>query len=178
MQKGMSSANENSEFRKVNPVMEKTISTLKDKSSGIIPALKILEVGYNEMKEHIDPSASILPQSTIATDILKGLAKLEKIIVDRTMNEAEITANDTVSKSQGNSKRKELKKKAHGGEFDSKIKKISMKYRTHTTDDGEFIKITKSSQNKSKKVKQLSERQLKTVVKQLEVPMQEYVYIQ
>lgn len=180
MQKGMTNANDDSKFRKITPMIDKTIASLKDQTTGIISALDILQVGYNEMKEHIDQSASILPATTIATEILKDLGKIEKLFnVQTTVNEADASdASDKPEKSLVNTKRKTIKKKAFSGESGSSStpKEISMKYRTYTTDDGNFINIAKSSQNKYKKINALNERQIKTVVKQLEVPMQKYVF--
>src|ERR1700744_3173547 len=96
MQKGMSSTNDNGRFRKINPNVEKTISTMKDKATGILPALEILQVGYNEMKEHLDRT-STLSATTITTDILKGLGTIEKIFNNETV--VEESKNDSDSDS-------------------------------------------------------------------------------
>lgn len=170
MQKGMSSTSDNGRFRKINPNVEKTISTMKDKTSGIIPALEILQVGYNEMKEHLDRT-STLSATTITTDILKGLETIEKIFNNEIIEEQPVNYSDDVSSAEDNvnTNRRKIKKKAFRGDGASSSKKeINMKYRTSIIDDGEFLNISKSSQHKSKKINKISARQAKTVNKQLE----------
>lgn len=178
MQKGMSDAGDDGKFRKINPSVENTIASMKDQTTGIVPALEILQIGYNEMKEHLDETSSSMAATTIASDIFKGLETIGNIFkVDPVIGVQE--DGDSCDDTQEpfiNTKRRQLRKKAfEGGQTASsgspKKKKISMKYRSFITDIGEFINIAKAPQVKSKKINQFSEREIKTVIKQLEEPM-------
>lgn len=177
MQKGLNKANGNSIFRKFNPIIESTINSITNKTTGLIPALEMLQIGYNEMKEHLDPTSSTLPATTIATDVLKGLEKLEKLFD----GETNIDVLEDDESSHINTKRRKIRKKAFdgveiepepvpGSSSSSTKKKISMKYRTSITDDGDFLKIAKASIVKSGKPNRFNERQIKSVIKQLGLP--------
>lgn len=171
----MSDGSDCGKFRKVNAFVENTISTMKEQNAGIIPALEILQVGYNEMKEHLNETSSVMPPTTIVNDIIKGLAGIEKIFtLDPIIDEQEeIDLCDDKPDTSINTKRRELKKKAFKGKTAdvsvSPKKNISMRYRTSITDDGEFLKIAKAPVIKPKK--SLNQREIKTVIKQLEPPM-------
>lgn len=56
------------------------IGTLKE---GIIPAMQMLEAGYNEMKEHLDTSLSrnLLPATSIMTEVNVGIRNIEKLFL-------------------------------------------------------------------------------------------------
>lgn len=172
MQKGMSDGSDG-EFRKINQEVENVISTMKDQSTGIISALEILQVGYNEMKEHLDQTASSMSATTIVSDICKGLEAIGNIFkVDLIVAEQGDT--DSCDDKEINQKRRQLKKKAfEGGETSaagsSMKKKISMKHRTSITEYGEYLEIAKAPQ--VKKMNQFNEREIKTVIRQLEEPM-------
>lgn len=49
MQKGVNNGNDDNKFRKINPVIQKSLSSLNAPTTGLLPALEILQVGYNEM---------------------------------------------------------------------------------------------------------------------------------
>lgn len=172
MQKQMD-GKDGGKFRKINPAIETTITTMKDQSTGIVPALEILQIGYNEMKEHLNQTSSSMSATTIATDITKGLEELENLFkVDHAI-EQDNDSRDDQPTTNYSTRRRDLKKKAFVGEpahsSEPPKKKISMTYRTSITDDGEYIKIQKAKSVKPKKP--LNGRDNKTVIKQLEVPM-------
>lgn len=175
MQKGMSKSGGGSKFRKINPILQKTISTMKDPKSGIIPALEILQVGYNEMKEHLNQtSSSSMPETTIVTEILDGLEAIEKCFkVDSIVEQDGTDTIEDKSTSNVNTKRRQLKKMAfEGGLSVTSLvpqKKVSSMFRTAIVDDGEYLNIMKSKP--TKKANSLNNRELKTVIKQLQIPM-------
>lgn len=172
MQKQMDGS-DGSKFVKINSVIDTTITTMKDQSTGIVPALEILQIGYNEMKEHLNQTSSSMSTTTIATDITKGLEALENLFkVDHTIEQDNDSCDDE-HPTNISTTRRNLKKKAFEGETAQRSgppkKKISMTYRTSITDDGEYIKIQKAKSVKPKRP--LNGRDNKTVIKQLEVPM-------
>lgn len=176
MQKGISDGSDENKFRKINSVVETAITTMKEQTNGIIPALEILQVGYNEMKEHLNQTSSSLSATTIATDIFRGLESIEKLFrIDTVVGENEVNdPSDDKPKCFINARRRQLKKKAfqcvRPTRTQSPKKRTSMNY-TSIVDDGEFLKIEKKTVFKSKKLNPLNDRQIKTVIKQLEMPM-------
>lgn len=178
MQKGMIDGNDDLKFRKINPMIEDTISVMKQQSTGIVPALEILQIGYNEMKDHLNQSASPLAATTIATDIAKGLEQIENLFkIDRLAEQD--TESGTVDKQSIDisTRRRQLKKKAFGdgpaaaaASSGSSKKVMSGNYRNSITDDGDYIKIEKANQRLTK-INPLNKREFRTVVKQLVVPM-------
>lgn len=177
MQKGLIGGSDDGKFRKINSVIEKTISTMNDQTAGIIPALEILQVGYNEMKEHLNQTSSSMSTTTIATDLLEGLEAIEKLFkVDTVIAvREEDSCGDKKSKTDINTTRRQLKKKAFEGEqatsSESPKKTPSVKHRTSITDDGDNIKLVKATVKKPKKTNQPFGRAIKSVLKQLELPM-------
>lgn len=77
----MKGANHKSNFKRYTAQIHTELAKLKNESTGIIPALEILQVGYNEMKEHLDkagPSEGLLPTTTIMEEIMTGVDNIEK----------------------------------------------------------------------------------------------------
>lgn len=175
MQKGAIDRRDDGVFRKINPIIEKSISAMTDRKTGIIPALEILQIGYNEMKEHLSQTSSAMSATTIASDISKGLEAIDQLFkVAQTVQEDDESCDDQ-SKVHINTKRRQLKAKAFGGsERDAKSSKktISTMGRTSIVDDGEFIKIEKAGSYKARNIKQFNVRETKTrTIKQLETSM-------
>lgn len=56
----------------------KQVGSLKE---GIIPAMQMLEAGYNEMKEHLDTSSSreLLPATNIMKEVNEGIRNIENL---------------------------------------------------------------------------------------------------
>ncbi|KAG4078528.1 hypothetical protein HA402_009240 [Bradysia odoriphaga] len=175
MQKGMIDGNDIFRFRKINPMIDDTISVMKEPSTGIVPALEILQIGYNEMKEHLNQSSSSLAPTTIATDIARGLEEIENIFkIDRVANAQDTdlgAESDDIS-----TRRKQIKKKAYvddaAASSESPKRTMSGKYRNSITDDGDYIKIEKATA-KVMKNNELTKREYRTVVKQLVVPIED-----
>lgn len=60
-------------FRKINPIIEGEVATLRDESKGLMSAIDILQAGYNEMKEHLSATVadcSGLAPTKIAAEIV------------------------------------------------------------------------------------------------------------
>ncbi|XP_037032954.1 snRNA-activating protein complex subunit 1 [Bradysia coprophila] len=177
MQKGMIDGNDDLRFRKINPMIDDTMSVMKEPSTGIVPALEILQIGYNEMKEHLNQSSSSLAPTTIATDIAKGLEEIENLFKIDRVPKAHDPDSDADNQSDDiSTRRKQLKKKAYGADAaassESPKKTKSGKYRNSITDDGDYIKIEKATQKVTKN-NELTKREYRTVVKQLVVPIED-----
>lgn len=173
MQKGMIDGNDALKFRKINPMIEDKISVMKEPSTGIVPALEILQIGYNEMKEHLNQSSAQLPPTTIVTDIAKELDEIENLFkIDRCTDSGADNQTCDIS-----TRRKQLKKKAFGEDptasSTSPKRTTNGKYRNTITDEGEFIRIEKATQRAAKS-SELNKREYRTVAKQLVVPMWVY----
>lgn len=70
-----------SEYKRFEPVIAPDVMSLECASTGVISALGILQIGYNEMKEHLDmagPSTGLLPPTSIISDINTSLEKIKK----------------------------------------------------------------------------------------------------
>ena len=99
-------------YKKFKPTI---FAKAKNESSGIIPALEILQVGYNEMKEHLDlagPSQGLLPTSTFMTDIIHSIDKIENNF--KSIKNVKHKKNDAVKKEDNTIglRRRDIKRKA------------------------------------------------------------------
>lgn len=81
---GMQEVASNGRSIRIGHALSGTIATLKE---GIVPALQILEAGYNEMKEHLDPSFSreLLPATNIMNDLLAGCQTIDQLLVKKSV---------------------------------------------------------------------------------------------
>lgn len=69
-------------FEKTQPQILSTTSTLKDQSTGLVSAIDSLQVGYNEMKEHLAQSnenCAGLQASTIMEGIMAAIEGIEQV---------------------------------------------------------------------------------------------------
>lgn len=69
-----------SEYKRFAPVIITEVESLQNTSTGVISALGTLQVGYNEMKEHLDlagPSTGLLPPTSIINDINTTMEKIK-----------------------------------------------------------------------------------------------------
>lgn len=66
---------------KSNRIRNEFINNLGNLKDGVIPALHMLEAGYNEMKEHLDKSKqrNLLPITKIMKDVSEGIERIEEI---------------------------------------------------------------------------------------------------
>lgn len=67
------------EFQSANPLIANPINAMTDKSSGLLTALEIIQIGYNEMKEHLSntvPECSGLANTNCLRDILPRMEKI------------------------------------------------------------------------------------------------------
>lgn len=70
-----------SEYKRYAPVIATQVGSLESASTGVISALGILQLGYNEMKEHLDvtgPSKGLLPPTSILSDITTSMENIKK----------------------------------------------------------------------------------------------------
>lgn len=66
-------------FRNIHNTVAAELHALRHPVTGIVPALQLLQAGYNEMKDHLDDAASMLPATAVMEDIVAGLENIEKI---------------------------------------------------------------------------------------------------
>lgn len=126
--------------------LESELSVWKDKNHGIIPALELLQVGYNEMKQHLDaegPSQGVLPSSNIIGEISKGIKNIEeyfKLSLKRKSDFDDSDEDDTSDSDNSDigERRKKLKKKKLN--VSTEIATDS-NYRCRLDEDDEFINI-------------------------------------
>lgn len=133
-----------------------------------------------KQKEHLNQSSNSMSATTIVTDITKRLDEIGKLFKLGTATEEATgsVSGDAAGDGHGNSKRRKLKMKAFEGaqkgrtaSESSPNKRPQLTYRTSVTDDGDFIKIEKAPLRKVENKRQLKERELRTVIKQLDEPM-------
>lgn len=176
----MDDVGEKNDFKSIGTFIESELATMKDEMYGIIPALEMLQVGYNEMKEHLDmagPSKGLLPSTSIMSNIMTGMEKIEKIFSSAVAEDKAIVGrkrklhremlevidsdlDEDIMTSIG-AKRACLKKKAFTGESIPDVK-ISV------TEDDDILKVTRQIKTYTRDKKR--ELRRRTVVKQLNVP--------
>lgn len=82
---GIQDVANNASIIRVGHELVNHIGTLKD---GIIPAMQMLEAGYNEMKEHLDTSRrrDLLPATNIMKKVNEGIGKIEQLFLASKQN--------------------------------------------------------------------------------------------
>lgn len=96
-----------SEMKKIEGSVKEDLMNFVKERNGIVSAIQLIEMGYNEMKEGLKnpKNDKLLPASSCATEVLLGLRKINEIFNPE-------PAIEVVS---GDSRRKSLKKKAFQG---------------------------------------------------------------
>lgn len=140
-------------FKKHTSNIVSELAQIKNESAGIIPALEILQVGYNEMKEHLDqpgPSKGLLPATTIMEKIMAGVNQMEKNLIPaahkekhNALRKREMTKSDSDDESidEIGLKRSQIKKKGF------QLLGVGFKYDLNTNDKDVEERAHKSSQN-------------------------------
>ncbi|XP_059607351.1 uncharacterized protein LOC132255369 [Phlebotomus argentipes] len=138
--------------------VKKDLMNFVGERSGILTALQLVELGYNEMKEGLkDPrNDKLLPQSNCAAEILSGLRRINEIFNPDTTLEA----------ISGDSRKKALKKRALKGKGASavapeespqkKIRTTMWKKMVQMNDD--FLQITMPLPSATKRFQSFTNR--------------------
>lgn len=74
-------------FRKIGPIIRKDIKMLGDETEGVLGAIDLLQVGYNEMKESLSNTiddCSGMATTNILQEIFPQLDKIEKFFKEET----------------------------------------------------------------------------------------------
>lgn len=68
------------EFQKIDPLINEQIEGLKNPARGLVTAMEIIQIGYNEMKEHITatiPECSRIPTTNVLKEIMPSMKRIK-----------------------------------------------------------------------------------------------------